>query len=223
MKNTFLSLLCAVLASTSSPLLAHSSSPCEQPPRQHTAHTAPQLGFFEKIALRAALRKFNKTLKKKRLAVAALGDSIRPCGYVVLYPGERVEAELLEISALQVTYRPCGKADATPVVRLKREVLVVVAPNGDELFSNISGPWGSGYGRYAGEQDGSKLDGLAMLSLIFGLIPTAITPLAAIIIGAISLSRIKRHPERYKGKSLAIGGIVLGVLAILIALLVLLS
>jgi len=223
MKNTFLPLLCAVLAVTSFPLLAHSSAPSERPPQQHTAHTTPQFGFFEKIALRAVARKFNKVLKKKGLAAATLGDSTRPCGYLVLYPGERVEADLLEISALQITYRPCGQPDAAPVVRLKREVLVAVASNGDELFSNISGPWGSGYGRSASEQAGAKLDGLALLSLVFGLIPSAVTPLAAIIIGAISLNRIKRNPERYKGKGLAIGGIVLGVLAILIALLVLLS
>jgi hypothetical protein len=227
MQNTFLSALRTALLlmlAAASPLLARPAAPQEPPTQRQTARSAPQFGFFEKIALRAAARKLHKALKKKNLTTAAApGDSTRPCGYLVLYPGERVEAELLEISATEVTYRPCGQPGAAPVVRPKREVLVVVAPNGDELFSNIYGGWGS---RYSGAPNGPgpKLDGLALLSFVFGLIPFSIVgPLVAVVCGLVSINRISQRPEKYKGKGLAIAGLILGGLGLLILLITLLS
>lgn len=168
------------------------------------------------MALKTAERRLRKAFKKHAWAVTLPGDSVRPCGYVVLYPGERVEAELLEISATEVTYRLCGKPGATPVTRHKREVLAVVAPNGDELFSGIYA--------FGGQPiyETQKTDGFAIASFVLGLIPfTILGPFAAVILGIVGLDRIRKHPERYRGKGFAVAGIILGLLVAVLLLIAL--
>lgn len=222
MQNIFSPLLHIVFAwsFTIAPLLANSAATDIEPRRQNTSHTTTRLNFFEKIALKAAARKIKKALKKGTWV--APGDSTHPCGYVVLYPGERVEAELLEISATEVTYRPCDKPNSAPIVRHKNTVLAVVASNGDELFSNLYGIRPNG--QLGGTTTGRKLDGLALLSLLFGLIPfTLVGPFMAVVCGIASLNRISRNPDKYTGKGLAITGIVLGIVVLLIFLLALLA
>ena len=195
-------------------LLANTPAHPAQARRENTTQAAPRLSFFQKIALKTAERKLRKALGK-RSTTAVRGDSTRPCGYVVLHPGERVEAELLEISTNEITYRPCGQPNTAPITRNKREVIAVVAPNGDELFSGIYaiGPTGQM------GQEGQKTDGLAIASFILGLLPfTIFGPLLAIIFGAVSLGRINRYPERYRGKGFAVAGIILGLLVAVLLL-----
>lgn len=222
MQNIFSPLLYIVFAwsFTVVPLLANSAATDMGPRRQNTSHTATRLNFFEKIALKTAARKINKALKKG--AWVAPGDSTRPCGYIVLYPGERVEAELLEISATEVTYRLCDKPNSAPIVRHKSTVLAVVASNGDELFSNLYGIRPNG--QRGGTTSGQKIDGLALLSLLFGFIPfTVVGPLIAIVCGIASLNRISRNPDKYTGKGLAITGLILGIVVLMIILFALLA
>jgi hypothetical protein len=66
---------------------------------------------------------------------------------------------------------------------------------------------------------------LAIISLVAGIlccIPV-ISPLAAIITGALALSQIKASPIPQKGQGLAIAGIVLGSLGLLLNMLSLLG
>jgi hypothetical protein len=66
-----------------------------------------------------------------------------------------------------------------------------------------------------------KLDKLpfATTSLVLGFLSCAmfgiITSIPAIVFGHISLSKYKKHPQ-YKGKKIAVAGIVLGYLGILV-------
>ena len=216
MQNTLrsLSLLCAIGLLAAFPLLAHALPTDLTVCSAEKNRTAFRPTFFEKMALKTAERKIRKALKKYGKD-DMLGDSTRhPCGYVVLYPGERVEAELLEISATEVTYRLCGQPDAAPIIRHKREVLAVVASNGDELFSGIY-RLGSSAQQYEGGLDSPKLDGIAILSLVFSLAPFSLAgPLLAVILGGISLDRINKHPDRYRGRGLALAGIIIGLIGL---------
>ena len=54
----------------------------------------------------------------------------------------------------------------------------------------------------------SRLDGL--------IIPTIILGLAAVVFGTISLKKIKKKPEKYKGKVLALVSVLIGLSDILI-------
>ena len=139
----------------------------------------------------------------------------------MVYPGERVEAELLEMSSSSVTYRPCGAPETTRIVRPKNQIIAVVAPNGDELYSHLKGPFydpfTSSIDSGIKKRDEPHIDGLAFVSVILGLAPfSLIAPILAIISGAMSLSRIHKNPRKYRGKALAIIGTVLGVLGLLL-------
>ncbi len=72
-----------------------------------------------------------------------------------------------------------------------------IAPDGTQPAGVVAGP--------------QQTSGLAIGSLICGLVPFfLITPIAAVILGHISLSQIKHSAGRLKGKGLAIAGLVLG-------------
>lgn len=75
----------------------------------------------------------------------------------------------------------------------------------------------------ADEEPEKKTNTMALLSLIFAITGILLFPLfliASIIVGFIGLSQIKKNPEKYKGKGLAIAGIIISfaVLFLLIAL-----
>ena len=175
-----------------------------------------RLSFVEKIALRRATRKLQKALERYGpLTDQVSGDSTRPCGRVVLLSGERIEAELAELTATEVKYRRCGHPEDPLLIRSRREVLAVIASNGDELYSNLSS---------AHDADNAKTDGFAIASLVLGLTSFAgIGSVLAIIFGLISLDRISRHPDKYKGKAMAIAGIVLGLLVVALLLAIVIS
>jgi uncharacterized membrane protein YkvI len=57
----------------------------------------------------------------------------------------------------------------------------------------------------------------ALITGIFGLLCCQILAPVSIVLGAVALSQLKHNPER-SGSGMAIGGIVLGVVALLILL-----
>ena len=67
-----------------------------------------------------------------------------------------------------------------------------------------------------------KKKGLSIASLIFGIIGTApllsTASIVAIILGHISLSKIKKSSGKYSGKGLAIAGLILGYLGLSVAI-----
>jgi hypothetical protein len=76
---------------------------------------------------------------------------------------------------------------------------------------------------YSGKEkvvDARKTEKLGIVGLIFsiiGWIPLIGIPFAllAIIFGSVSLAKIRRHPEKFKGKEIAIAGIVIWVIGLI--------
>ena len=68
---------------------------------------------------------------------------------------------------------------------------------------------------------------LAVISLILGFLSCVmfgfISGIPAVICGHISLSKLKREPNRYKGKRLATAGVVLGYIGILLTIMLALA
>jgi len=72
------------------------------------------------------------------------------------------------------------------------------------------------------DQASTKKKGLAIASLIFGIIgnsPALSTAsIVAIICGHIALNKIKKDPNTYAGKNLAKAGLILGYLGLVLAI-----
>ena len=94
------------------------------------------------------------------------------------------------------------------------------------------GPPPGGFGGPPGMMGGPKLNGLAIASMICGIlsIPTCFcscfapglnSPLAiaALVLGIIGMSKIRGAPQMYKGGGMAITGIVTGSIGIILVLL----
>lgn len=62
-----------------------------------------------------------------------------------------------------------------------------------------------------------RLSGMAVASLIFGLLGCLVVPaVPALILGIIAYRAIGREPERYHGKGIAVSGIILSIFSIFI-------
>jgi len=79
--------------------------------------------------------------------------------------------------------------------------------------------WSGGYQPVYGP---SPEQGLAIASLVCGILSfvccNILTGIPAIILGIMAINKEKSDPQRYTGKGMAIGGIVLGAVSILIFL-----
>ncbi len=74
---------------------------------------------------------------------------------------------------------------------------------------------------YAASPNVPLRQGLAVAALVFGLIGFITCPVVgiiAVILGIVALTKANRHPQRYGGKGLAIGGICTGAVGMIVSL-----
>lgn len=146
-----------------------------------------------------------------------------PCDQIVLRNGDVIEAKVKEVGVAEVKYKKCDRPDGPDYTISKRDILSIKYSNGEvERFSASAAPSSapsSSNSRttYNPGADGPRTDPFAIVSLATagvsfllgggGLLLVA----AAIVFGALSLTRIKRQPERFKGRGLALAGLIVGV------------
>ncbi|MDL5367477.1 DUF4190 domain-containing protein [Xanthomonas sp. NCPPB 2654] len=72
-----------------------------------------------------------------------------------------------------------------------------------------------------------ETNSLAVVSLIAGILGWTLMPvlgsLGAIIAGHLARAEIRRQPQRFQGDGLAVGGLLLGWLAVIVAVVVVLA
>jgi hypothetical protein len=156
------------------------------------------------------------------------------CDQIVLRNGDVIDAKIKEVGVNEIKYKKCDRQDGPDYTVLKRDVLSIKYSNGEvERFNSASSSYNSpsqsssssnrSYSSPTNPQDdGPSTDpfaivaisagGLALLtgygSFLFGA--------GALVFGALSLSRIRREPGRFKGKGLAVAGMVIGIVAVAI-------
>jgi hypothetical protein len=64
---------------------------------------------------------------------------------------------------------------------------------------------------------GTETNSFAIASFIFGLL--GFIPLLGVILGAIALEKIKKNPEKYRGKDMAVAGLILSLAWIILIIL----
>ncbi|MFD2570263.1 DUF4190 domain-containing protein [Spirosoma soli] len=169
--------------------------------------------------------------RKLTLAKRLFGSKSVPpqCDQIVLRNGDVVEAKIKEVGVNEIKYKKCDRPDGPDYTIAKRDVLSIKYTNGDverfnatpNSYNNSSSSGGrSSYDSPTNPQnDGPRTDPFAIVAIATGGLAILtgygafLLGAAAVVFGAISLSRIRREPGRFKGKGLALGGMIAGIVA----------
>lgn len=163
----------------------------------------------------------NLSVKNKRFPV----KSIEGCDVISLKNGEEINAKVLEISQTEIKYKKCDNLDGPTFIIPKSNATKIKFSNGttevinsvtakaeeSDYYSPASKPE---IQPYSGE---TIINRYALASMILAILSVLFFPLVPlpIIFGIIALKQIKRSPEAYSGKGMAIFGIILGGLIVL--------
>jgi len=168
-------------------------------------------------------------LKKEEI----VSNKTENCDLIILKNGDEINAKGTEITIDAIKYKKCDNLNGPTYPIKKSKVFMLKYPNAtkDIISPNNSTPKNISENNNSSSANNDnthkKTAGLAVAVFVIGLVGL-VTPLGiglvcellALIFGAVSLAKIKRHPDEYKGKGLAITSLILGLVAFGIGLLV---
>jgi len=137
------------------------------------------------------------------------------CDTIMLKSGSNLVGKVEEIGQTEIKYRKCNNLSGPIISIAKSGVSAIMFSNGShEIFTADDPALQSNNASNTGNTDERQVEGFGIAGLAAGVAGLFIAgiPLGAvaIVFGAISLSRIKKNPKKYKGKGLAIASLILG-------------
>jgi len=181
-----------------------------------------KLTLRERIGLGIMKHKLKKALRSSSKDAQIELDQFslpKGCSKIVLKNGNIIEADIIQITPIEVKYKRCGKANDPEIIVSKRDVLSITTEDGEVIFRNTGNGSGSNYGE-------PKLDGLAIASLATGVgglviglllgggIIGILAGIVGIVLGGISILRMRRDPDKYRGKGMAWAGMICGIVIV---------
>jgi hypothetical protein len=160
-------------------------------------------------------------------SVVPINVSSTGCDTIILKSGSFLIGKVEEIGQSEIKYRRCNNLTGPIISISKNEVSSIHYSNGtrdffdpsDAFIPNRTIPTNNNI------NVALKTEGLGIAGFISGLVGLFIAgiPLGAIgvVFGGISLSKIKKQPQRFKGKGFAIASIIIGLIAVVGAIIVL--
>lgn len=158
----------------------------------------------------------------------------KDCDEIILKSGETIKASILEIGESEIKYKICPENSGRPTYSIsKSKVLLIAYENGEKEIFNEPVKQTEQRTSYLPQENTytgiKQVDGIGIASLILGFIApflfltlnifayfiSLFLSLTALIMGAVSLSRISKSNNKLGGAGFAIGGLVLGILGIL--------
>jgi hypothetical protein len=143
------------------------------------------------------------------------------CDTIVFRNSDVMEAKVVEIGQREIRYRKCGDSEGPVFVVNITDVFMIKYPNGTrDYFTSERSPAPSLGGTAPKKTDGMAVAGFigSLAGLFIAGIPLGIM---AIVFGFVSLGKIDRHPERYKGRGFGIASIIIGAVDVIGMLIVL--
>lgn len=149
------------------------------------------------------------------------------CDTIMLKSGVTIIGKVEEIGQSEIKYRKCNNLTGPLISITKSDVSSIIYSNGTR---DLFGPTDTYIPNqtYSSYNNNSvlKTEGLGLAGFISGLVGLFIASiplgLIAVIFGGISLSKIKRQPQQFKGKGFAIASIILGLIDV-VAMIILLA
>jgi hypothetical protein len=132
------------------------------------------------------------------------------CDVIVLRNGDEINAKVIEVTPTEIKYKKCVEGNSVIYTKLKSDVFQIKYADGSKDFM--------GNEKSASEvSDENKKTHWAaitgMVSGILGVLFSGFFGICGIVFSAIALSQISRK-KRFKGKKMAVAGLVLGIIAI---------
>ncbi|MGD0341389.1 MAG: DUF4190 domain-containing protein [Bacteroidales bacterium] len=146
------------------------------------------------------------------------------CDTIVSTLGDVIIGKVTDVGEKEIQYKRCGINDNKTYSILKSNISVIRYADGKKDLFPGSGPAENGK---SGDQ--RQTEGLGMAGFAIGIAGIFVIGipfgLLAVILGFISLHRIKKNPDRLMGRGYAIASVVLGIvdIAVIIVLLALKS
>jgi hypothetical protein len=159
----------------------------------------------------------SNSLSKEKLSLI---DQENECDLITLLNGEEINAKVIEIGVDVIRYVKCEYIDGPVIVVRKSEVLMIKYSNGTkDLITTTSAD-----SKYI-EKGAQKNDPLGIIGTISGIVGLFIAGIIlgsiAVVFGFTSLKKIRKQPEKYRGRGFAIASIILGFIAVVGAIIVL--
>jgi hypothetical protein len=186
---------------------------CIQPVR---AQLASMVIPIERIQTSASANPGDMPASTKRTEAGVPG-----CDTIVLRNGDIMEAKVVEIGQHEIRYKKCENTEGPVFVVNITDVFMIKYPNGTrDYFTSERSPAPSMGGTAQKKTDGMAVAGFigSLVGLFIAGIPLGIM---AIVFGFVSLGKIKRHPERYKGRGFGIASIIIGAVDVIGMLIIL--
>lgn len=148
----------------------------------------------------------------------------KECDTITLKNGVVLSGKVIEITPTEIKYKKCANLDGPMYIISKSNVLTIVYPNGtkDTFAKSVPSTIANSEPATSTQPKTEGFGIAGFLTSLIGIVVAAIPlGIVSVIFGAISLGRISRQPERYKGKGFGITAIILGIIEIIIGLLIL--
>lgn len=175
-------------------------------------------------------------IKEKKYVSGYFNKKKEKCDLMIKMNGDEVLGKVTEITLTEIKYKKCNNLDGPTISIRKNDVLLIKYANGTrEIISKIDSSEKNDddyIDRNAKKQTPvkKKTHGLAVTSYIVALSGLAVawfiagavgiaTGIVSLIFGIIALSKIKKQPEKYKGKGFAVLGIIIGALSLILSVL----
>jgi hypothetical protein len=142
------------------------------------------------------------------------------CDTIITKSGSRITGKVEEIGLSEIRYRRCDNLSGPIISISKSDVNRILYVNGtkETIVSDDPMIVNNNEVKPVYNKAPVKTEPLGIAGFIGSLVGLFIggVPLGAIgiIFGALSLSKIKREPARYKGRGLSIAAIIIGIIAI---------
>ena len=148
------------------------------------------------------------------------------CDTIMLKSGSALVGKVEEIGQTEIKYRKCNNLTGPIISIAKSGVSAIMFSNGShEIFAVDDSALQSNNAYNTVNTDERQVEGFGIAGFVAGVaglfiagIPLGIV---AIVFGAISLSRIKKNPKKYKGKGLAIASLIIGLVDVIAMIIIL--
>ncbi len=164
---------------------------------------------------------------KKNKIIEPVAEPIDSCGDIItLKNGDEIVAKVLEVSQTTIKYKKCNNLDGPLMVESVDNVFMIKYVNGSkDVFNKPAKPKVDSPKKEDAQTGEKKYNKYAVMSFIFSLffIVWGISCILSLIFAIKALRQMKKEPAKYKGKALAMVGLIVSAVVLGLILLIILS